>query len=730
MRAARIALSALFALTMIEMPPAPASDRGGPGGGPQGGPPLDPAPAAGHIGHLRSWTGEPTGVAGEDWFDDGEIIVLDHPFDDRGADTDGDDGRTLSPGEHDTLLKGANAALGSSGDYLYPSDAVYANNAADIVEVRLARDGSRWHLLVVLNALIDPERTAIEARVGSHVVLAHGSTATLDATPVATAADAAANTFEIAVPRSLYDPGDTFRIFVAAGLWDTAAGTWLDPDPAAAGAPYFDLARVPAGDLDSYWHEKEQSRDIAAATFDGDTIPVDFACAEGIVACGFVRAGGLPRTRVFRSAQPLGEGVSPQTRYDQDASAFGWRLYRSPYQPYTIYEAPPRHPGPRPLVLLLHFLGGNHRSYVLTSWPGIKRWADALGAVVAMPLGRGEAGWYEAEAEKDVFEVWRDVAGHYPIDRDRVYLMGMSMGGFGTWRLSQLYPDQFAAGVIWSGPVTPYSIWPAPAPLTVPQANPPQCERDEPGCGYTLTDLFGNSSNVPLLVVHGGADELVPSSGAELWMNDYDQVEAPYRYVFYPGRRHETTYPGTTGHFVEEFLLGLPRRVASPDRVSYRVLRDFQQPDVGIGYDGAYWVDGMTLAAGASEGSIVAERAQPSTSPVEPRIGADLLGPYRISGRETSAPALGGGKLVVEAAGLSRATIDTATMGWDPNAGHRVTGSTDTLLTLTLRGAFPAGLDVLEAAFSGGAGTVTRDGSDIVLEIPPGIFTVRFAPAD
>lgn len=34
---------------------------------------------------------------------------------------------------------------------------------------------------------------------------------------------------------------------------------------------------------------------------------------------------------------------------------------------------------------------------------------------------------------------------NYPVDRSRIYLTGLSMGGFGTWDLAIAYPDKFAA---------------------------------------------------------------------------------------------------------------------------------------------------------------------------------------------------------------------------------------------------------------------------------------------
>ena len=54
----------------------------------------------------------------------------------------------------------------------------------------------------------------------------------------------------------------------------------------------------------------------------------------------------------------------------------------------------------------------------------------------------------------------------YDADRDRVYLTGLSMGGFGTWYTSMLRPDLFAAiapvcggGMPWNAAVLDMPIW-------------------------------------------------------------------------------------------------------------------------------------------------------------------------------------------------------------------------------------------------------------------------------
>ncbi|MDR1860260.1 MAG: prolyl oligopeptidase family serine peptidase [Bacteroidales bacterium] len=65
----------------------------------------------------------------------------------------------------------------------------------------------------------------------------------------------------------------------------------------------------------------------------------------------------------------------------------------------------------------------------------------------------------------------------YRIDRDRIYLTGMSLGGFGTWELANRYPDRFAAI----------------APL----------------CGGARTEWADNLSHIPAWVFHGAKDQQV-----------------------------------------------------------------------------------------------------------------------------------------------------------------------------------------------------------------------------
>ena len=71
-----------------------------------------------------------------------------------------------------------------------------------------------------------------------------------------------------------------------------------------------------------------------------------------------------------------------------------------------------------------------------------------------------------------------EIEAKYKVDKDRIYLTGLSMGGFGTWMLAGYTPERFAALV-------------------------PIC-----GGGDTLTAR--RLGNVPIWVFHGAKDPVVP----------------------------------------------------------------------------------------------------------------------------------------------------------------------------------------------------------------------------
>ncbi len=103
---------------------------------------------------------------------------------------------------------------------------------------------------------------------------------------------------------------------------------------------------------------------------------------------------------------------------------------------------------PLPLVVVLHGKGVDQNAWFdLTP---IKAAAERHGYVAVAPYGRGNF-WYRGAGEQDVLDIVAEAGRLCPIDESRVYLVGHSMGGWGTWWISLRNPDVFATAVSMSG---------------------------------------------------------------------------------------------------------------------------------------------------------------------------------------------------------------------------------------------------------------------------------------
>jgi predicted esterase len=112
-----------------------------------------------------------------------------------------------------------------------------------------------------------------------------------------------------------------------------------------------------------------------------------------------------------------------------------------------------------PLILALHGGGerGTNNTTQLNSIILAKHWADttiqkAHPCIIIAPQCPNETLWYSSGYETPVGDVLRaaisiidTLAKQYSIDKDRLYLIGSSMGGVACWEVANNYPDKFAA---------------------------------------------------------------------------------------------------------------------------------------------------------------------------------------------------------------------------------------------------------------------------------------------
>jgi predicted peptidase len=148
-----------------------------------------------------------------------------------------------------------------------------------------------------------------------------------------------------------------------------------------------------------------------------------------------------------------------------------------------------------PVLLLLHGLGAQGADHVSASGSFsslFKYNGDLLSqAIVVIPQTTGW--WYAHEMGQD--DGWLGAAMRmlyqleetYSCDKNRVYVMGLSMGGYGTWNALSSYSEHFAAGV-------------------------PICGGGDPAYAEILADM-------PIWIYHGELDDTVGIYQSEVMYN-------------------------------------------------------------------------------------------------------------------------------------------------------------------------------------------------------------------
>src|SRR5262249_42492997 len=124
--------------------------------------------------------------------------------------------------------------------------------------------------------------------------------------------------------------------------------------------------------------------------------------------------------------------------------------------PYRLFE--PQHRDPKqvyPLVVYLHGAGSRGTD-------NQKQLGDALFQfttpehrkkypcfVVAPPCSKKQPldFWAKTVDSGVVMDLIKDLEKNHPIDSKRIYVTGLSDGGWGVWAMLERYPDQLAAAV-------------------------------------------------------------------------------------------------------------------------------------------------------------------------------------------------------------------------------------------------------------------------------------------
>jgi predicted peptidase len=169
-----------------------------------------------------------------------------------------------------------------------------------------------------------------------------------------------------------------------------------------------------------------------------------------------------------------------------------------------------------PLVVWLHGRGGDvmtpeqpGQARVFTGDENFRK----RPCFVIAPQNPDQLGWNGAKAD-GVVEIVEELLKNLPIDPDRVYLAGYSMGGYGTFHILAQEPKLFAAGVPIAGGGNPGSA--------------------------------SNFKKVPVWVFHGAKDPTVPVSQSQAMVEALKKERAEVKYTEYPEGDH-----GVVGEVLE-----------------------------------------------------------------------------------------------------------------------------------------------------------------------------------
>jgi predicted peptidase len=176
-----------------------------------------------------------------------------------------------------------------------------------------------------------------------------------------------------------------------------------------------------------------------------------------------------------------------------------------------------------PLVIFLHGSGERgadnelNLNYITDLFlnPTNRKEFPAFVLAPQCPLGKRWApeDWYaklESPAS-EVIDLIDSLVAHQAIDPNRIYLMGLSMGGFGTWYLITRFPNKFAAAV--------------------------------PICGGGDWNQAKTISHIPLWVFHGKKDEIVLPEQSRKMVHALKKEGAKPRYTEYKRIGHESWIP-------------------------------------------------------------------------------------------------------------------------------------------------------------------------------------------
>jgi len=241
-------------------------------------------------------------------------------------------------------------------------------------------------------------------------------------------------------------------------------------------------------------------------------------------------------------------------------------------QPYALllpkgYDAARTYP----LLIQLHGIGPKQLAGRRHLWKGmgIPEWIDVhTPLIIAHCYGRGNT-FYQGMGEVDVLETIDEIRRLFPVDPDRVFIMGHSMGGAGSFTVGLHHPDRF-------GSITP--IDPAMGSRITPQddAEMPEWMRPQVAIN-SFARLYPNARNVNVFF---------KNAGAGIGGNSTQYTDG---IVAQGGFSTTESFPGLPHHFAPtiSYAVFIPQAIVQPIKRHPSEVKFYTNT---LRYNRAYWV--------------------------------------------------------------------------------------------------------------------------------------------
>jgi len=182
-----------------------------------------------------------------------------------------------------------------------------------------------------------------------------------------------------------------------------------------------------------------------------------------------------------------------------------------------------------PLIMFLHGAGERGDDINRVKIHGIPKIVEQKEdfPFIAVSPQCPETSWWpiEIDALKALLD---EIMEKYAVDQDKIYLTGLSMGGYGSWALGIAYPDKFAAIV--------------------------------PICGGGNADKVTVLKNVPIWVFHGAKDGVVKLEESDKMVNALKNAGGNVQFTVYPDADHDSWSATYDNPELYEWLLKQSRK--------------------------------------------------------------------------------------------------------------------------------------------------------------------------